>query len=193
MSKTTETPQTVSDAEVKSRKKELIIGSIVVAVLLAIVASIIFFINTSSVRIVYQPAKACEILTLDEVREFLGGNAIMTGSTEPAVTGNVATSKCGYTDGSGDTEKMRIAAIKIRSGINDQGVEQNKGEFASGRPKENTETVKDLGDSSYFNTANGQLNILDGYNWIIISYGVASELEMNKLDEAVAIAQKVVN
>jgi hypothetical protein len=88
---------------------------------------------------------------------------------------------------------MIVAAMTVRSGINDKGVEQNKTEFSVGRPHKNIEIVKDLGDNAYFNQTLGQLNILDGRKWIILSYGVGSAPEANTVDKAVELAHKIID
>lgn len=184
--------KSVTDSEKKSHKNELIIGSIVVVILLAVIATIAVLINNSQVKIVYQPSKACDMFTMDEAKGFLGDGTILSGMTEPKLSGSTAVSKCGYTDGNKDTEKIIVAAIIVRSGVNDEGVELNKTEFVSTRP-EKTETVNDVGDGAYFNNKNGQLNILDGYNWIKISYGQGTAQEANTVEDAVKLAQKIIN
>lgn len=188
----TEEPQSVDEPSRKSHKNEIIIGSIIVVILLLIIATIAILINNSQVRIVYQPTKACEAFTLEEATELLGPNTVLSGSTEPALSGTTAVSKCGYTDGNSDKEKIIVAALMVRSGVNDDGVELNKTQFADGRP-ENTETVEDLGDDAYFNNENGQLNVLDGRNWILISYGQGTAQESNTVEDAIELAKKVIN
>lgn len=185
-------PKVSNENTVKSRKTELIIGAVVVVILLSIVATIAILVNNSQTKVVFEPTKACDILTMAEIEELLGPNAILSGTTEPTLSGNTAVSKCGYTDGNPDTSKMIVAALMVRSGVNDEGVELNKTQFAAGRP-ENTETVNDIGESAYFNKENGQLNILDGYNWILISYGPGLEQQSNTVEDAVKLAEKVLN
>ena len=185
MTKTTET-------ETTSYNKELIIGGAVVVGIIAIVAAISLAIYNSNPKVVFQPASACELFTQSEAQELLGGTAFNTISEKPVLSKNVSTSKCGYADGNADKEKVVIAAINVRSGINDAGVEQNKTEFSAGTPTRGVEEVKDLGDKAYFNVAAGQLNVLNGRDWIIFSYGVGSDPQGNTVEDAVKLAQKVV-
>lgn len=185
-------PQALSGIDQKSYKKELIIGSVAVVVLLALIATIAVLINNSQVKVIYEPEKACDMLTMAEAKELLGANTMLSGTTDPKLSGTTAVSKCGYTDGNTDTEKMIVAALMVRSGVNDEGVALNKSQFANGRP-ENTETVNDVGESAYFNKENGQLNVLDGHNWIIISYGQGTAQEANTIEDAVELAEKVLN
>lgn len=174
-------------------KSDFIIGVIVVIIFIALIVSTIAFIQNHLPRIVYQPTNACELLTLKKAKEFLGERTLKSGATAPVQNENTATSKCGYTDGNPATENLIVAAIIIRSGINDTGVEQNRTEFAGGRPDENVEIINELGDSAYYNQANGQLNVLNGRDWIIISYGVGSNPETNTIEKSVELAQKLLN
>lgn len=174
-------------------KKELIIGTAVLLGCAAIVAAIVFFVYSDGLKIVYQPAKACDMLTPAKAEDLLGNKVISTDKNEPTISGDVATSKCSYTDRNPDQNKMMVAAIAVRSGINDKGTEQNKTEFAKSKPSEGVETVKNLGESAYFNHKNGQLNILDGHKWILLSYGVGAAPQANTLDKAIELAHKILN
>jgi hypothetical protein len=176
-----------------SAKSDTIIGITVVAIMIALIVSIIAFIQNSTPKIVYQPAKACNLLTLEKAKDMLGARTLKSGVTEPVQNENTATSKCGYTDGNPDTKNLLVAAIIVRSGVNDDGVEQNRSEFTGGRPDENVEIINDLGDSAYYNQANGQLNVLDGRNWIIFSYGIGSNPATNTVEKSVELAKKVLS
>lgn len=192
MKKSTESPVSEAGTNTKSRKKEILIGSIVLALAIAAITAIIYFVSNSGPKIVYQPTKACDLLTLNEVKELIGDRALNSGMTEPVIATNTATSKCGYTDGNPDTNSLIVAAILVRSGINDKGVEQNKVEFVNGQPKENVQKVEGVGEQAYFNEARGQLNILNGRNWIVVSYGPGTSQNANTLDDALKLAQKLV-
>ena len=172
-------------------KSDTIIGIAVIIIVAALIVSIVAFIQNSTPRIVYQPAKACDLLTIEKAREMLGNRTLKSGVSDPVQNENTATSKCGYTDGNPDTKNLVVAAIVVRSGINDKGVEQNRSEFTSGRPDVDVEIINELGDSAYYNQANGQLNVLDGRNWIIFSYGVGSSTDTNSVEKSVELAKKV--
>ena len=176
-----------------ARRTELIIGLAVVLVIVGIIVGIVLVVSNTNPRIVYEPAKACQLLKLDEAGSLLGGSVQKSGVTDVVVKGDLATSKCGYTDGNPSEDEVIVAAIIVRSGINDKGIAQNKSEFAAGKPTTDVEDVTDLGDSAYFNKAKGQLNILNGKDWIILSYGVASEPKENSLDDAILIGRSVVD
>ena len=175
-------------------KKDFTIGASIFVVL-ALVATLIIFIANNiqhPAKIVYQPAEACKLFTPAEAKDLLGAKAINSGTSDLVLSGNTTTSKCGYADGNPDMTQAVIAAIIVRSGINDQGVAQNKSEFVNGMPTANVQTVNDVGDKAYFNQANGQLNVLDGRDWIIISYGVGADPTGNTVDDAVKLAKIVI-
>ena len=196
MTENTEPTEIIEPTEIEtptpSYKKELIIGAAVVVAVLAIIAAIALVIYNSTPKVDYEPTAACSTLTTAEARELLGDNAFNANTNEPIISGNTATSRCGYTDGNANTQDLIVAAVIVRSGINDNGVEQNKIEFANGTPTQGVEIVTGLGDSAYFNQVNGQLNVLKGRNWFILSNGLGTAPEANTLEDVTALALKVV-
>jgi len=192
MTENTETPETPTEDQPTSYKKELIIGAVVVFAAIAIIAAIVFAIANSGPKVDYPPTVACDTLSSLEAQELLGNSAFNSADDPAVISGDLATSRCGYTDGSADTNTMIVAAVILRAGINDEGVEQNKTEFAQGTPTQGVEVVKDLGDSAYYNQVNGQLNVLKDKNWYIFSYGQGSAPENNKIEDVVALAHKVI-
>jgi len=193
MTENTETPETSKEDQPTSYKKELIIGAVVVFAVIAIIAAIVFAIANSGPKVDYPPTVACDTLTSLEAQELLGNSAFNSADDPAVISGDLATSRCGYTDGTNNTETMIVAAVILRAGINDKGVEQNKTEFAQGTPTQGVEVVKDLGDSAYYNQLNGQLNVLKDKNWYIFSYGVGSTPEANIVEDTVKLAEKVLN
>lgn len=173
-------------------KKEIVTSLLFILGVIILLGSIILFIQNSKTKIVYQPVKACDLLSMDEAKELLGNRTLRSRDGTVFITGNSGNSECGYTDGNPDIANMVVAALIVRSGVNDKGVEKNKADFAAARPDRNIEVVKDLGDSAYFNHDLGQLNILDGREWIILSYGVGQTPETNTVEAAVAMAHKIV-
>jgi hypothetical protein len=171
-------------------KKQIAITGTTLVIIAAIVAVIIIVIQNSATKIVYQPVNACDLLTPKKARELLGNASIHSGVQTPVVSGDTATSRCGYTDGNPDVNSMVVAAIVVRSGVNDEGTQKNETEFDTGRP-ENVDDVKQLGDNAYFNKNNGQLNVLKDHDWIIFSYGVGASPSMNTMEDAIKLADKV--
>lgn len=184
--------QNVKDYITTNRKQ--IVISIEIGLSIVAVASLVaLFIYNSTPKVIYQPTKACDLFSFSEAKELLGASTLTSSMQDPVLSGDTASSNCGYANGNPNTGKMIVAVIIVRSGINDKGVRQNKTEFAAGRPTKNIEVVKDLGDSAYFNDVLGQLNVLSGRRWIIISYGVASTPETNTVDQAVALGNKILH
>lgn len=179
-------------ASIRKHKKELTTTVIFLIGAIVLIGSIILFVQNSQTKIVYQPTEACKLLTLEEARDLMGPKTIRTRDGSIKITANGANSECGYTNGDPDMYTMVVAALIVRSGVNDKGVEKNKADFAASRPESNVETVPDIGDSAYFNHDLGQLNILDGKEWIILSYGVGQTPETNTVEQAVEMARKII-
>ncbi len=173
-------------------KNEFSLGAAGLGLVAIIAIGVIAFINFGKPNIVYQPVVACELFNTAEARELLGKNTLNSSSDEPVLMSDLGTSRCGYTDGNPDTDNMVVAAIVVRSGINDTGVEKNKREFTQGKPAR-AKQINDVGDAAYFNETNGQLNILHGRDWIILSYGVGSEPRANTEQDALKLAAKVID
>lgn len=184
--------QTVKTYITSRNNKELYIGIGIISTGIVLIVTVLAFIFNSTPKVVYQPADACTLFTLEEAKELLGARAMKTNVGQPVQLGDTTQSRCGYTDGSSEQSSMVVAAIMIRSGINDNGVKQNKSEFTAGKPSKGIESVTGLGDGAYFNQVNGQLNVLDGRNWIIVSYGIGSTPESNVVANAVDLARKVI-
>jgi hypothetical protein len=178
---------------VADHKKQFITwGSVVLGTAFVVVGLALFSYNTpKEPAVVYEPATACELFTLDDAKTFLGSQTINGVVTAPIQAGNVADSKCGYSDGKADTAHAVVIALAVRSGINDQGIAANKDGFATGKATAGTQTVNDLGDAAYFNPANGQLNILKESTWIILSYGPGADSSNNSLGDTIKVAKKL--
>ena len=170
---------------IMEHKRETAIGT----VLTLIVASlVILFIYNTIPHIVYKPTNACDMLTPSKAQDLLGEKVISVDTKGAKVAGDIAISKCSYTDSNENKDLMIVAAIAVRSGINDAGVLKNKKDFAASRANDTVENVESLGDNAYFNPLRGQLNILDGRRWIIVSYGLGTAPETNTVDKAIELA-----
>lgn len=159
--------------------------TVAVAVIVFVVALIDY--NNPS-KIVYRPTDACQLFTPAEAESLLGDHVYGLNTSRPVIAGNVATSKCSYSDANPDRRQMLVAAIAVRSGINDQGVRQNKTEFHASKDSQAVEAVPGLGADAYFNRDLGQLNVLTGRNWLIISYGVGTLPQNNTLADTLTLA-----
>lgn len=167
--------------------KQLAIGGGIVLGLLLIIS--LFAYNNRS-KVVYQPVNACDLFSVTESHELLGKDTIGNVTT-PTLSGNTATSICTFSDSNPDQNQMRVAAVKVRSSVNDEGTEQNKVQFEAKRDASTIETVTGFGDQAFFDKKLGQLNVLDGRNWYVFSYGVGTAPSANTLSDAVNFAYKV--
>lgn len=171
--------------------KEMIIGVSIVLGFVAIVSVIVLLIQQNTTKIVYQPSVACVMFTEEEAKELLGAQVLPNKSGNPVLSGHVATTKCSYSDVNSDQDGMLVAAVAVRSGIDDEGTAQNTAEFTASMAGKDTEPVSGLGDSAYFDPATGQLHVLRGHDWVILSFGVGTAPEANTLDDALQLAQRV--
>lgn len=176
---------------IDDHQKQFATGARIAAgvVVLGFLAALIIYDRTP--HYAYQPVKACDLFTPAEAIELLGDKVNSVDKNNPTVSGNVATSKCGYTDQNPGTNNMMFAAVAVQSGIDDTGVAKNKTDFATAKSNNDVETIKDFGESAYFNKTNGQLNILDGHKWIIVSYGTSSAPNATSVDKLVEVARKI--
>lgn len=184
-----DTIQTIKDY-LTTHKREVVIG----CVLLVIIASLVaLFVYNNASRIVYKPTNACDLLTPAKAQDLLGEGVISMDTKGASISGDVATSKCSYTDRKENQDQMKVAAVAVRSGINDDGVAQNKADFATSKANKTVTDVSNLSDEAYFNPVVGQLNILDGRRWIIISYGIGTAPQDNSLDDAIQLANTILD
>lgn len=174
-----------------SSSQEMIIGVGVVLGVLVIIIATIMLIQSNTPKIIYQPAIACDLFTKEEAQELLSENVLGEYAKNPTLQGNTITTKCSYTDTNPDKDQMKVAAVAIRSGINDEGVAKNKVEFSVGKSNKSVQTVDGVGDSAYFNPRLGQLNALDDDKWYIFSLGTGNSPETNTLENAIELSQRV--
>lgn len=176
---------------INKHRDNLTTAAILVALVVVVCGVVFFFVESSKPNIVYQPTKACDLLTTAKAKSLLGNAALTTADEAPVIGRETAVSKCGYTDGNPDMNSAVVAAVIVRSGINDPGDAKNKSEFAMGASGNSVRTVKDLGEKAYFNSQKGQLNILRSHDWIVISYGTGAAPETNTLEKALELARTI--
>lgn len=182
----------VAEDFITSHRKKIITSTwIALGVVVIATTALLFLYNIP--KDAYQPVKACDLFTPAEAQDLLGDKVISIDTPEPVITEDTATSKCSYTDNNPNKSRMMLVAIAVRSGLNTKGIDLNKADFTANKPSKNTEPVKNLGDSAYFNKELGQLNILDGRQWIKLSYGTGETPQDNTLDDVVKLAKKVLN
>jgi hypothetical protein len=122
--------------------------------------------QTSEKQIATKQVKACDIYTFNKAQEILGNSTKQSEASPDTKQGNTLVSSCGYTDGSSNPKTLQVSTVLVRSSTDDSSI---KG-FTTGRPTDAV-TVSGFGDEAYWNPKLGQLNILKGKNWVIISSG----------------------
>ncbi len=128
---------------------------------------------------------SCEILTQEIVDEALGSGAQKAAATTPTIySDDLIVSNCIY---SKDTDGI---GLLIRSAKTMSGASDNKSRFNDQKP-DNVETVDNLGDAAYYEPSIGQLNILAGNNWYILTV-YEEQLTNTTLEANVEIARKLV-
>jgi hypothetical protein len=178
---------------VRDHKKQFSIGvPIVVVLLIGLLIGSLWSYNHQQPKIVYEPASACDLLTLAEAKTLLGTYTINPVNNTPVQSGNVTTSQCAYSDGLADTSHAIAVEINVRSAINDDGIKMNKAQFEAGKPT-GAQDVTGIGDEAYFNPGLGQLNVLKETTWIIMSYGAAANPQGNTLADAEKLAKLILN
>lgn len=175
------------------RHADIYIGVGIVVFIILIATGLALYIQSRTPKIIYQPTKACDLLKPSEAQDLLGDRVIATDTNEPKVSGNIATSKCSYTDTNEDRESMIVTAVAVRTGINGEGTLQNKRDFDTARSNNKTEEVKDLGEKAFFNKTNGQLNVLRKHDWIIMNYGIGASPQTNTVERTLLLAKKVLD
>lgn len=134
----------------------------------------------------YEPAKACDMLTVTRAENLLGERVNNIEANKPVTANNIATSKCGYTDV--DRSNMHVAALVVKSAVNDKGISELHKAFKKQLSVQGNEPVKHLANSAYFNTEHGLLYVLDHKNVLIISYGAGANPSANDLTQLVDLA-----
>jgi hypothetical protein len=175
------------------KHNEQVIGISIVSGLILLIIVIAIVVQMSGPRIVYQPQEACKLFTPAEAQQLLGENIIGSNPQDPEIIDNVATSRCSYTDENPDATQMLVAAVAVRSAINDDGLIRNKDEFAAAKANNDADIVTGIGDSAFFNKTNGQLHVLDDKSWIILSYGIGSDQQSNTPEKVSELAKLVVD
>ncbi len=168
----------------------------VVALIVLVFLATLFLWNKhqQAPHIVYQPVEACKKFTPEKAMDLLGDEVISVDKNKPVITSDMAESTCSYSDK--NSASMKVAAVKIRSAINDDGIKQNKTEFGLASLNDGREHVDGIGQSAFFvadktSPQAGQLNVLTKRGWMIFSYGVGDNTQENTLDDVIKLAKSV--
>lgn len=141
--------------------------------------------------------EACDVLTEAAAKKVLGDSATKGDTAAGDVaTDDVSVSNCVYTvKSTGGTIKEQLqnstsAAVLARGAKTSKGAEGNKYVFGEGKPA-GVQDVSGYGDKAYFNPDYGQLNILKGNNWYIISNQKGPKTTEATLEQAKALGDAI--
>lgn len=176
---------------IQKNKKKVLINTGLVLVIAAL-ASGPFWYKEQLKKQYYEPTKACDMLTVNQAADILKTERVIkVEKNEPILShdNSLATSKCAFTDSNPDTAKMKLVAVAVQSAIDDAGVAKNKTDFETLSQEADMVRVDNLGKNAFYNTKEGQLNILQDKRWVMISYGLANAPEATEVETVKSIAQ----
>ncbi len=119
---------------------------------------------------------ACDVLTEAAAKQVIGAGAEKGDTSAGNVsTDDVSVTNCVYTYKAVTTgpildqlASVDHAGLLVRSAKTKTGAESNKTPFTTAKPAA-AQDVSGYGEAAYYNPAMGQLNILKGGNWYILS------------------------
>ena len=138
----------------------------------------------------FRSVDACSVLTMQDAISQLGDGAKKGDSTAGnAGSDDLAVSNCIYYTTSTSTSGYRSVSLLARAAKTKDGSTSNISQFKDLKPPA-VKDVSGIGDAAFWNPDTGQLNVLVGDNWYIISNGSSRANERKQLD-AVAIATRI--
>lgn len=141
----------------------------------------------------YVVKKACDVLPQGIANTLLGGNGMsvsLDDNSNESPSDDLAVSTCSYTARSMSVPPTtKSATLLVRSAKNQTGQTSNEQQFIQKRPA-NTQDVDGYGDRAYWNLQLGQLNILKGNTWYIVSYG-SPAISQRSLAETETMAKAI--
>jgi hypothetical protein len=140
------------------------------------------------------PKDACNYLTAVVATQVLGAGAEKGTGNAPVTSSDISVSTCIYTSKPGatvaDVKNMRSATLLVRSPLTAVGAASNDEPFDN--QKTGAITVNGYGEKAYWDPELGQLNVLKGGVWLIMSLGKSSATDVKSLDEAKQLADLIV-
>ena len=146
-----------------------------------------------NVTVTYSPVNdACKVLTLADAQAVIGPTAKAGTATPQTSSADIEVSTCTYLTPIVGTDIHSIvnASILVRSAKTKTGANSNKAVFAA--LPAGDQAVSGYGDSAYWSSALGQLNILKHNNWYILSEGGTLPTEKT-LDGTKKLADQIKN
>jgi hypothetical protein len=138
--------------------------------------------------------KACAIFTLNDAKILLGDNAKGGQNTTDNSSGDLIVSTCSYTQDTGNnaqTASTKSATLLETSPTSDKGKTSNQNQFGPLKPL-TAQDVSGYGDSAYWDSQYGQLDVLKNSIWYVLSYGPTSPGDRT-LDQTKQMADLLIN
>lgn len=110
--------------------------------------------------------QACDIFSLKDAVAVLGDGATQTTSLKTPANGQKTVTNCLYSYDPGSLSDLVTVNLLLQGAAPNQA----KQSFENARPK-NAKVIKGYGDGAYWDPALGQLDILKGKYWLIVSAG----------------------
>jgi hypothetical protein len=154
--------------------------------------------QTSSINSTQSAAQsskqACKIFTLSEAKQVLGDSAKGGESSGSTSSDDLAVSTCAYIQASSDNTPIassKSASLLVRAPKTGTGSASNQNQFKRLLPAD-AQTVAGYGQAAYWDPQFGQLNILKGNTWYVISSGPITP-DSRTLDEAKQLADLLID
>jgi hypothetical protein len=136
---------------------------------------------------------ACTYLTQAIATKLLGEGAEKGTGNAPIAGGDISVSTCIYTSKPGatiaDVKNMRSLTLLVRSPLTAVGAASNDEPFDT--LKTGAVSVDGYGEKAFWDPELGQLNVLKGGMWLILSFGKTSLVE-SSLDDAKKLADEII-
>jgi hypothetical protein len=119
---------------------------------------------------------ACQVFTLQDAKKIIGDTAKKSsGTSAKASTKDINVSTCLYGQDSSTmpinkAQNLKTATVLARSPKTSTGKQANQDQFGKSKPA-GVQDVSGYGDKAFWNPQVGQLNILKGDSWLILSTG----------------------
>ena len=152
-------------------------------------------IQKKPAAIIPSKKQACGIFTLAEAKHLLGDN--VKGRDSPANTSSedVDVSTCNYlqdlSSSNVPVSSGKSASLTVKIPKTENGIKSNQGQFGTIKPG-NVEDVSGYGNSAYWDTEHGQMDILKNNTWYILSNGASSPASRT-LDETKQMADLLID
>lgn len=166
-------------------RRALIIFGLAVLILAAVLAYPKLQSNTSSAKKPYTVHEACDILTLEIAKNIIGSDAKV--KSRDSSSGDIKVSNCTYFS----VVNQYSVGLLARSARDKAGAASNQSQFASNKPVDSQKVVG-YGDSAYWLARYGQLNILKGNTWYILSTGPV-EVQKHTLTQTKKFADLIID